>query len=95
MFVLCQDGTDQSLDHKELGMYDFSKVGCMKLDDMVYDKLAEISELQEQMIDENGLWGVDLHYAKIVNTSLSLEIKAIRNFITTVKEEIYKRKKIK
>lgn len=75
--------------------YDFTKVSSQELQETVLESTLEFYTLESQLQSTENLTGMDLHWALINNECLGHEIKAIKNFISIVKYEIYQRVKIK
>jgi len=75
--------------------YDFKGVSSCEIQENVLENTLELYTLENQIVDTEGLGGMDLHWARINNQCLGHEIRAIKNFITVLKFELYQRVKIK
>ena len=74
-------------------MYDFSRSCGLK--DLIMDKEVDICTLEQQIVCEQDLSGMDLKFARLTNQSLTTEINQIKRFILLVKQEIRRRTEVK
>lgn len=75
--------------------YDFTGVASYEIQQNILEKTLEFYTFQRQLVSTENLTGVDLHWARINNQCLEHEIRALKNFITVLKFELYQRVKIK